>query len=121
MRHLRPPQADDWSSVEAEHLPVAPTLTVSGCALFGLYDALRLIDYCERNDIGILGFDGFVIEGGKRRPDLGSIADFSTLLSDKAFVKESAQLGRCVIGMLENKDIVLEFVLARHDGDVAGA
>lgn len=99
------------NDVNAEDLPVVPTIMRRGTALFSIPDAMKLLAYCEVNKIAVLGFDSFRIEGSMLCPDLDCIADFSSSLHDPSFVEDSANACRRILDSLNDKELLLEFVL----------
>jgi hypothetical protein len=81
--------------------------------LFSIQDGLLLMEYCAQNGIGVLGVEGFSLEGEYRIPDMDCIADFSKLpdISGSAFQSKSVDTMKKFITSLPMKEIFLEFVL----------
>lgn len=100
-------------AVAVEDLPVRPTLIWADVPLFDILDGLRLVEYCEDNNIAILGVEGFRVKGDKRVPDMDYIVDFSASLNEEGFAKKSAEVVRGGINSTEDRAVLLEFVLVK--------
>lgn len=94
-------------------LPVSPTLMWEGVPLFDVLDAIRLIEYCEGNDIAVLGIEGFRIKGDKRVSDMECIVDFSASINEDGFVGKSLEASKRIIKEIDDLKILLEFLLVR--------
>ena len=57
---------------------VNKALNRSGVILYSKEDALEFIEECSKNDIGLLGIDGFFITNKTTQPSLVDSKDFST-------------------------------------------
>lgn len=101
------------SEIFAGALPVSPTLMWEGVPLFDILDAIRLIEYCEGNDIAVLGIEGFRIKGDKRVPDMECIVDFSASINEDGFVGKSLETSKRIIKEIDDLKILLEFLLVR--------
>ena len=99
--------------VSVEDLPITPTLVWCGTPLFDVDDAIRLVDYCKKNNIVVLGVEGFKIKGGKRIPDMDCIVDFSASLNEVCFAVKSIEASRIIIVGIRGGGIFMEFVLVR--------
>lgn len=99
--------------VSVEDLPITPTLVWCGTPLFDVDDAIRLVDYCKKSNIAVLGIEGFKIKGGKRIPDMDCIVDFSASLNEVNFAVKSIEASRIIIGGMRGSGIFMEFVLVR--------
>ncbi|MBN1281834.1 MAG: hypothetical protein JW985_02590 [Alphaproteobacteria bacterium] len=77
--------------------------------LFNLKDAIKFLIFCDENNIGLLGYDGFRIIDNKLQPDLSFIGESKELVSGeiikKALLQESKNRPD------EMKDMYFEFVL----------
>ncbi|MBJ9978332.1 hypothetical protein IAE35_23165 [Pseudomonas sp. S75] len=101
------------TEVSVESLPIVPTLVWNGIPLFDVSDGLRLVDYCKRNGIAVLGVEGFKIKEGKRIPDMDCIVDFSASLNEMDFAVRSVEMSQLIIEGMIGNGIFLEFVLVR--------
>lgn len=99
--------------VSVEDLPITPTLVWCGTPLFDVDDAIRLVDYCKKNNIVVLGVEGFKIKGGKRIPDMDCIVGFSASLNEVCFAVKSIEASRIIIVGIRGGGIFMEFVLVR--------
>lgn len=92
-----------------------PTRLWGGTPLFNLIDGVKLLRFCEEHNAAVLGIEGFKVIGDKRVPDLGCIADFSTLVvaAGENFPEASRKSARCFIDSILDDDILLEFVLVK--------
>lgn len=96
-------------------LPISPTRLWGDTPLFGVSDGLELIEYCERNNIAILGIEGFEVDNDKRIPNMDYIVDFSGLyrISREDFTEKSLKISRSFIQGIGNPGIYLEFLLVK--------
>lgn len=82
-------------SVNINSLPLGslglPTVWFGEVPLFNLKDSLKFIDYCEHENISLLGMEGFYITNNYRMPDMNWIADFSSIYKETAKSFESAR------------------------------
>jgi hypothetical protein len=106
------------ADVPIETLPLIdlnlPTKWWGGVALFNRPDSLRLMDHCVSHGIGVLGVEGFRIEGDKIIPLMDYIIDFSELanVAGSNFRKKSVEIVvQFLKSMPEKNDILLEFLL----------
>lgn len=99
--------------VSIESLPINPTLMWEGVPLFDISDGIGLVEYCEKNDIAVLGIEGFEIRGDQRIPDMDCIVDFSASLNDKYFFTKSLEASKRILSGLPNGSVFLEFVLVK--------
>ncbi|WP_287881319.1 hypothetical protein [Aquitalea sp.] len=92
-----------------------PTRWIGNVPLFNQDDCMRLISYCEKNDFGILGVEGFNVTGSSRTPNMEAIIDFSELMKlDKIHFKEkSASIARDFVSNFDDSSVEFEFVLIR--------
>lgn len=92
---------------------VCHTIWREGIPLFNIEDGLLLMDYCAKNDIGVLGVEGFYLKEGCRIPNMNCIVDFSNLviIDPLRFKTKSIDMARVFLDGLAVKDIFLEFVL----------
>lgn len=103
--------------VAVETLPLGelglPTKWWGKVALFSLPDAALFLDYCAKRGIGVLGVEGFQLEGTKRIPNLDAIADFSELMnvSGTSFPERSISAMREFFMFMPQDGLMLEFVL----------
>ncbi|MGF6362616.1 MULTISPECIES: hypothetical protein [Pseudomonas] len=93
--------------------PVSPTLMWEGIPLFDVSDAIRLIEYCEGNDIAVLGIEGFRIAGDKRVPDMDCIVGFSASINEDGFVGKSLEVSKRIIKEVDDLETLLEFLLVK--------
>ncbi|MDT4869470.1 hypothetical protein FQZ97_1044980 [compost metagenome] len=102
-------------SVLVNSLSVSPTRLWGDVPLFGVSDSLELIGYCEKNDIAVLGIEGFRVNNDKRVPDMDYIVDFSELfrVSGKDFTEKSLQISKSFVQSVEVLDIYFEFLLVK--------
>jgi hypothetical protein len=104
-------------SITVKNLPLGnlglPTRWWGEYPLFSIQDGLLLMKYCAKNGIGVLGVEGFSLEGKYRIPDMDCIADFSMLpdMAGSAFQSQSVDMMRKFIRGLPMKEVFLEFVL----------
>ena len=101
------------ASISADSLAVVPTLMWGDVPLFDVLDAFKLVDYCERNNIAILGIEGFKVKGDRRIPDMDCIVDFSSSLNDGCFAKKTIEASRRIMSGIDDRDTLLEFVLVK--------
>lgn len=99
--------------VSIKDLPVIPTLIWEGVPLFDIADGIGLVEYCEKNDIAVLGMEGFEIRGDQRIPDMDCIVDFSASLSDECFLAKSLAAIKRILSGLPSHSLFLEFVLVK--------
>lgn len=85
-----------------------PIRNIGGLALIRGTDAPALIDALASEGLRILGIEGFELEGSEVRPDMGLIADFSTLTDAGQSVWEA----RRFIESAARPDAFFEFSLA---------
>ncbi len=103
--------------VAVENLPLGklglPTMWWGEVALFSVSDAALLLDYCANHCIGVLGVEGFRLQGTQRIPDLDAIADFSGLMnvSGISFPQRSISAMREFLMFMPQDGMMLEFVL----------
>lgn len=97
--------------VSIEDLPIIPTLIWGGVPLFNISDGIGLVEYCQKNDLAVLGIEGFEVRGDQRIPDMDCIVDFSASLNDEYFVAKSLEASKRILSGLPNGSIFLEFVL----------
>lgn len=91
---------------------IKPTLIHRDIPLFNKMDGNKLIDICDKLDIGILGIEGFVIKNSNIIPQMDYIADFSDSVEDKNFNKISIEASRKFLDSSKNHPTLLfEFVL----------
>ena len=74
--------------------------------LFNLDDSFKFLDYCDSNDINVVGADGFRILPDGRQPDLTFIYDAPTTEQNRKFMMRDKKDRPG-----EMNDIFLEFVL----------
>lgn len=79
--------------------------------LFNIDDSFTFCDFCDKNKIGFLGYDGFRIIGNMRQPDLSFICDSREVVS-------GAQIKKVLLKEIKDrpsevKDMFFEFVLKR--------
>lgn len=86
---------------------------MGGVPLFDVLDAFKLVEYCERNNIAILGIEGFKVKGDRRIPDMDCIVDFSSSLNDDCFVKTTIEASRRILSGIDDRDTLLGFVLVK--------
>jgi hypothetical protein len=79
-----------------------------GLLLISSEDAPRFLDACERQEVLVLGVDGFRILDGVVEPDMNAIADFSTLVDAQESVTES----RRFVAAIRTPGTLFEFTLA---------
>ena len=99
--------------VSVDDLPITPTLVWCGTPLFDVDDGIKLVDYCKKNNIAVLGIEGFKIKGGKRVPDMDCIVDFSASLNEVSFAVKSIEASRIIIESMRGSGIFMEFMLVR--------
>lgn len=89
------------------------TLIWSGIPLFSVAHSIKLFDYCDVQNLAILGFEGFKILGGKRIPCLDYIADFSVLIKTDVenFPKMSRAAARRFFEEVGDVGALFEFVV----------
>lgn len=68
-----------------------PVRRVGGLTLVQGTDAPSLIDALATASVRILGVEGFEVEGSEVRPDMGLIADFSSLTDPARTASEARQ------------------------------
>ena len=85
----------------------------SGIPLFDVGDGIRLVVYCNNNNIAILGVEGFKVKGNKRIPDMDFIVDFSSSLNEMNFALRAIDASRAIIESMSDSGILMEFVLVR--------
>lgn len=92
-----------------------PTRWIGNVPLFNKDDCMRLINYCEENNFGILGIEGFNLTGSSRIPNMDAIVDFSELMElDEIYFKEkSASIARNFVSNFHDPSVEFEFVLTR--------
>lgn len=102
-------------NIDVNGLPVNPTKLWGDTPLFGVVDSLKLIQYCEINNIAVLGIEGFRINSNKRIPDMSCIVDFSELfrISGGEFTAKSLQISKSFIQEIREIEIYLEFLLVK--------
>lgn len=83
---------------------------IGSATLFPSTAAVCVIDFCEENNICILGMDGFRLRGPARIPDMGVIADFSG-----ASAVESIRLARTFVNETMQPELWYEFVFEGVD------
>jgi hypothetical protein len=99
--------------IPVESLPLIPTMIWDGISLFSISDGLKLIDYCGRHEIDILGMEGFIVNGGRRIPDMDCIADFSSSLNEKCYTRKSLDAVIRIMDGIDDRELLLEFVLVK--------
>lgn len=93
-----------------------PTEISGDVPLFDLASSELLLRLCESLGIGVLGIEGFTLEGDGIRPDLDYIADFSQLLSRADFLSDSIEGARNFLqSAIEKPSLRFEYVLAKID------
>lgn len=90
---------------------VTPTVRWESVELFSAADAPRLLDYCERNNVTVLGIEGFLVKDNKRVPDTGAIADYSELDRTHDGSRRSVAAARKFLASIGNSDLLFEFEL----------
>lgn len=85
-----------------------PIRIIGGLALIRGADAPALIDALASEGLQILGIEGFDLEGSEVRPDMGLIADFSTVIDPG----QSASEARRFIESAARPDAFFEFFIA---------
>lgn len=90
-----------------------PTLMWGTTPLYNNKDALLLLNYYSNNNIGILGFEGFIKLDDGFMPDMDCIVDFSDffLNDSQNFVKKSIEITHNFLQSVSD-DILFEFVTA---------
>lgn len=73
----------------------------------------RLIEFCRQNYIFILGIEGFRFQDKFIIPDMGYIADFSSLIFEQDNLSLSYYQSRNFLQLVDNRDtsLFLEFIL----------
>lgn len=91
-----------------------PTRYWGNVPLFNIQDGIKLINFCEKHNIAVLGIEGFKIINDKRVPDLDYIADFSALMmvSGDNFPSVSRISALKFLNTIGNEEILIEFELA---------
>lgn len=99
----------------ASWLGINPTKMWGNVALFNISDSRTLLSACEKNDIAVLGIEGFRVLKNCRVPDMDCIADFSKLLlsSERYFSANSREKAKKFIDDFTSDDILLEFTLVK--------
>jgi hypothetical protein len=88
---------------------------------FDLPKAMRFIDKCERDDLAILGIEGFVREPDGVRPQLDLIADFSPkgVVGEETWEEYRPQVNQTARKFLKfaqsTPNVVFEFVTWSKD------
>lgn len=90
-----------------------PTRIWGDTPLFNLSDGHKLLDFCDRHDVAVLGIEGFKVAGDRRTPALECLADFSALAlsAGKEFPALSRKSARYFLDTISDPDTFLEFVL----------
>ncbi|MBR8657336.1 hypothetical protein KDH83_28870 [Achromobacter sp. Marseille-Q0513] len=89
-----------------------PTRMWGDVPLFNLSDSHNMLNYCDENDVAVLGIEGFKIVGKKRIPDLECVADFSSLVTaGEGFPSLSRKSARNFLDSIQDLNVFLEFVL----------
>ncbi|MDY0196149.1 MAG: hypothetical protein WC253_08740 [Sulfurovaceae bacterium] len=96
---------------------IKPTLMWGNTPLYNNIDAMPFLDYCLENNIGILGWDGFVVLDDGFMPKMDWICDFSDFLKQpETFVQKTIDISRNFLQSAP-ENILFEFVLQK-DGQV---
>lgn len=105
--------------VDANELPIKPTMLWGNAPIYNVSDGLNLIDYCGANGIAVLGLEGFSILDGKRVPDMNCVIDFSELqeIAGSDFSKKTVLISKSFVEGLGRADIYFEFTLVREESD----
>jgi hypothetical protein len=90
---------------------VTPTLRWGSAELFSAADVPRLLDYCERNNVTVLGIEGFLVKDNRRVPHAGAIADYSELDRVRDGSQLSVDAARNFFASIGNSDLLFEFEL----------
>ena len=90
---------------------VKPTLRWGETDLFSAADAAKLLDYCERNRVTVLGIEGFLVKDNRRVPDMRAIADYSELDRTHDGSRLSVGAARKFLTSIGNSDLLFEFEL----------
>jgi hypothetical protein len=93
-----------------------PTERSGGVPLFNFVDSVRLLGLCESLAIGVLGIEGFTLDGDILTPDMNYISDFSTLLKHTGFERKSVEFAQKFLIIAKVKsDLLFEYLLANYD------
>ncbi|GFM59940.1 hypothetical protein PSCICG_11000 [Pseudomonas cichorii] len=80
--------------------------------LFDLSDGRKLLGYCDRHGVVVLGIEGFQVLGDKRVSNYDCIADFSALMiTGEEFSTFSRMTAVRFFDFISNMDTFVEFVL----------
>lgn len=82
--------------------------------LLNITNSHKLIDFCEKNSIGILGIEGFIAHGQYRTPSMEHIADFSSAFESmppEKFIIESARGAKKFLEYATDSQMMFEFEL----------
>lgn len=92
-----------------------PTRWIGSVPLFNQEDCMKLINYCELNNLGILGVEGFNISENFRTPNMDAIVDFSELMNlDQAnFKNRSTVIAKDFISNFYDPSVEFEFNLIK--------
>ncbi|MBL0319085.1 MAG: hypothetical protein IPP74_07330 [Alphaproteobacteria bacterium] len=92
-----------------------PTIWWKEIPFFDIDDSLKLLNFCQVHEIGILGIEGFKIYNSFRIPDMNFIADFSSIYKNNAFsdfIKYSIDASNKFFDLPDvSKNLMFEFVL----------
>lgn len=101
------------TSVSVDSLAVTPTLMWRDVPLFDISDGFKLVEYCECNNIAVLGIEGFKVKDGRRIPDMDCIVDFSASINDCCFARKTIEASRRIMNEINDRNTLLEFVLVK--------
>ena len=83
---------------------------VGGLQLVALADVRTFLDTCVAAGVLVIGIEGFRLESGQVRPDMGAIADFSQVTDSEESVLEA----RSFIETVGQPGMLFDFALRRR-------
>ena len=104
-------------AIDVKALPLGdlglPTMLWGNVPLFSVSDSLLLMEYCVKNDIAVLGVEGFRVKDNSIIPDMNYIADLSELaaLTGKSFPGKSVEAVKKFLDLVPMDGVFLEYVL----------
>lgn len=97
---------------------LTPTATSRNMLLFDIPASKELLKICRNKNVGLLGIEGFKVNGHMVEPQMDFIADFSQLINDSDFTKKSIDAAEKFLELARNqKDLLFEYVLEGDSND----
>jgi hypothetical protein len=89
-----------------------PTATSRNMLLFDITASKELLKICRNKNVGLLGIEGFKVNGHMVEPQMDFIADFSRLTNDNDFIKKSIDAAEKFLELAGNQnDLLFEYIL----------